>query len=269
MEKKLKKPIVSFIVLTNLIFWPLFLLVGLTAMLELPKIVFDLILGISAWSSTFAFMILFRRIYPEQNFIAYVKSRFKERLQFSKVAVIVSIQVCIAVVVIIIMFMKNDALSPSITISSLGMLVYYFIKTLVSGPFGEELGWRGFALNELQKRYSALRSAVIIGFWWGMWHAPIWFTTGFTGAHLLQYIVFFMIAIIATTIIMTTFYNLNKNLWVPIIVHFLFNFSIGIRNGDILEFIMYYACLYSIVAIILILINPKKVLYGREQHKKQ
>ena len=32
-----------------------------------------------------------------------------------------------------------------------GVLIYYVVKTIVSGPLGEELGWRGFALMELQK----------------------------------------------------------------------------------------------------------------------
>ena len=32
-----------------------------------------------------------------------------------------------------------------------GVLLYYVVKTIVSGPLGEELGWRGFALMELQK----------------------------------------------------------------------------------------------------------------------
>ncbi len=48
-----------------------------------------------------------------------------------------------------------------------GVLLYYVVKTIVSGPLGEELGWRGFALMELQKKYSPLKSSIIIGFWWG------------------------------------------------------------------------------------------------------
>lgn len=45
-----------------------------------------------------------------------------------------------------------------------GVLLYYVVKTIVSGPLGEELGWRGFALMELQKKYSPLKSSIIIGF---------------------------------------------------------------------------------------------------------
>lgn len=75
-ERTLKKPIVSFIILTNIIFLPLFLLAVATRMLKLPTLVCDITLCVASWSSTFAFMILFKRIYHDKSFIVYVKYRF-------------------------------------------------------------------------------------------------------------------------------------------------------------------------------------------------
>lgn len=69
-----------------------------------------------------------------------------------------------------------------------------------------------------------------------------------------------MIAIISVSIIITVFYNLNKNLLIPIIIHQLFNFLIGIISWKLIELIKYYAILYLFVAIILVIINPRKVL---------
>ncbi|TQW71347.1 CPBP family intramembrane metalloprotease, partial [Clostridioides difficile] len=66
---------------------------------------------------------------------------------------------------------------------------------------------------------------------------------------------------ISISIIMTTFYNLNKTLIIPIAIHQLFNFLIGIINEDLIELINYYAMLYLIFAIALIVINPGNVLY--------
>ncbi len=37
---------------------------------------------------------------------------------------------------------------------------------------GEELGWRGFALDRLLKTRGPLFSSVIVGFFWGIWHFP-------------------------------------------------------------------------------------------------
>ena len=262
-EKKQKNPVTSFILLTNIIFLPLFILVGVTRMLEFPAWVFDVMLCISAWSSTFAFGVLFKRIYPGQSFIQFAKDRFKNKLKFSVILTVSMIQAFIFLVILFIV--SNNSEADSIfTKTSWGMLVYFFFKNLLSGPLGEEIGWRGFAQIELQKKDSPLKASIILGFWWGIWHLPIWFTTGYVGIDLIKYMLFFMISIQSTTIIMTVFYNLNQNLIVPITIHQFFNFFIGIINGNLIDLIMYNALFYLVVAVLIIVINPKKVLYGKK-----
>ncbi len=49
---------------------------------------------------------------------------------------------------------------------------------LPTGPCLEELGWRGYALPQLQQRYSALSSALIVGVVWCLWHFPLFFVPG-------------------------------------------------------------------------------------------
>lgn len=262
-EKKLKKPVASFIVLTNIIFLPLFLLVGATSMLGFPIWIFDVMFCISSWSSTFAFVMLFKKIYPGQSVIQFVKDKFRAKL---KLSVILTASMIQAFIFLLILFLisKNSEVESIFTVSSWGILIYFFVKNFLAGPLGEELGWRGFAQIELQKKYSPLKASIIIGFWWGMWHLPIWFTTGFVGMDLIKYILFFMISIISIKIVMTAFYNLNQNLIIPIIIHQFFNFFIGIINGNLINLIMYNAIFYLVVAVVMIVINPKRVLYGAE-----
>ncbi|AUD21431.1 TPA: type II CAAX endopeptidase family protein [Bacillus cereus] len=262
-EKKLKKPVASFIVLTNIIFLPLFLLVGATSMLGFPVWIFDVMFCISSWSSTFAFVMLFKKIYPGQSVIQFVKDKFRAKL---KLSVILTASMIQAFIFLLILFLisKNSEVDSIFTVSSWGILIYFFVKNFLAGPLGEELGWRGFAQIELQKKYSPLKASIIIGFWWGMWHLPIWFTTGFVGMDLIKYILFFMISIISIKIVMTAFYNLNQNLIIPIIIHQFFNFFIGIINGNLINLIMYNAIFYLVVAVVMIVINPKRVLYGAE-----
>lgn len=262
-EKELKKPVASFIVLTNIIFLPLFLLVGAISMLGFPAWVFDVMFCISSWSSTFAFAVLFKKIYPGQSFIQFVKDKFKNKLKVSVILIVSMIQTFIFLMILFVVS-KNSEVDSSFTVTSWGMLIYFFAKNFLAGPLGEELGWRGFAQIELQKRHSPLKASLIIGFWWGMWHLPIWFTTGFVGMDLIKYILFFMISIISIKIVMTAFYNLNQNLIIPIIIHQFFNFFIGIINGNLIDLIMYNAMFYFVVAVVMIVINPKRVLYGAE-----
>ena len=45
-------------------------------------------------------------------------------------------------------------------------------------PFGEEIGWRGFAQPRLVARHGPLRASVILGFSWGGWHLPMFVAVG-------------------------------------------------------------------------------------------
>lgn len=49
-----------------------------------------------------------------------------------------------------------------------------------SGPLGEEIGWRGFALPKLLETYSALAASLILGSVWAVWHLPLILVGDFT-----------------------------------------------------------------------------------------
>ena len=59
------------------------------------------------------------------------------------------------------------------------LLLITFAQVLIAGPtvnagaaFGEELGWRGFLVRELEP-LGFWRSSFVIGFVWGLWHLPV------------------------------------------------------------------------------------------------
>jgi membrane protease YdiL (CAAX protease family) len=64
-------------------------------------------------------------------------------------------------------------------ITKIGMMLVTTVLIILS-PFlnfvpalGEEWGWRGYLLPKVAQRMSFLPAAVLTGFIWGIWHAPI------------------------------------------------------------------------------------------------
>ena len=53
-----------------------------------------------------------------------------------------------------------------------------------SGPLGEELGWRGYALPRLLARTSPLKAGVVLGLVWTLWHAPAFLFSGIVNSSL-------------------------------------------------------------------------------------
>lgn len=56
---------------------------------------------------------------------------------------------------------------------SIALATSFCLNTILGGSVGEELGWRGFALPLLLKRYSPLRASLGLGLIWALWHLPI------------------------------------------------------------------------------------------------
>jgi uncharacterized protein len=71
----------------------------------------------------------------------------------------------------------------------------------------EEIGWRGFALPHLQKRYNALFSTLIVGTLWGLWHLPLVFLVGNSMS---EFPLLWFISIVADAFIYTWIYNSTK-----------------------------------------------------------
>lgn len=106
------------------------------------------------------------------------------------------------------------------------------IAGIYAGPLGEELGWRGFLLPELQKKFSPLKSSLIIGIIWFFWHLPLfWAPVGtlVSGNFSITSIITYFVIINCLSIIITWLYNQSSNnLWVAIFFHLSINAGIAL-----------------------------------------
>ncbi len=53
-----------------------------------------------------------------------------------------------------------------------------FVVQLVTGAVGEELGWRGFLLPRLGKRFGEMTAAWMMAILWSLWHVAAYFVPG-------------------------------------------------------------------------------------------
>jgi membrane protease YdiL (CAAX protease family) len=47
------------------------------------------------------------------------------------------------------------------------------VAVLLVNGFGEETGWRGYAVPVLQRRYSPLTATLVVALMWAVWHVPM------------------------------------------------------------------------------------------------
>ncbi len=66
--------------------------------------------------------------------------------------------------------LETMPLPPVLLILLQGLLAGITINAIAG--FGEELGWRGFLVHQF-KNLNFWKAALVIGFIWGVWHAPI------------------------------------------------------------------------------------------------
>jgi len=103
-----------------------------------------------------------------------------------------------------------------------GILFY----SLLRGGLGEEIGLRAYVLPLIASKQSLLRTALIIGIVWALWHYPVWINNGIVS------LVAGTLATIAWSLIFTLVFVKTKSLWIVILLH-----ATGNAADDIFEFI--------------------------------
>jgi len=121
-------------------------------------------------------------------------------------------------------------------ISSIGafMPLIFIAQSLIAGitinavaAFGEEYLWRGFLLKEL-KKFGWLKASLIIGFIWGVWHAPLIIQGHNYPAHPLLGVLMMTIWCILLTPVLIYFTVRTKSVFTAAVMHGTLNASAAI-----------------------------------------
>lgn len=104
-----------------------------------------------------------------------------------------------------------------------GFALRSLLFTALVVGIGEETGWRGWMLPELQKRFSPLSSSILLGLVWGFWHLPLFLIRLYPGGaeSIVEYL--FIGPLIA--ILFTWLFNRTGSLLLAIALHTAINNS--------------------------------------------
>jgi membrane protease YdiL (CAAX protease family) len=100
----------------------------------------------------------------------------------------------------------------------------FFIYNLFSGPASEEMGWRGFALPRMMKKFNAITATLLQGAIWVVWHIPLVLvpnssqTTAF-------WPVYITLILVVNIILSWLWVNTKGSLFITTLAHFCFNFG--------------------------------------------
>ena len=131
--------------------------------------------------------------------------------------------------------------------------------------WGEETGWRGYALPRLQKGRGALSATVILSVFWALWHLPLfWFQMEMDiGGAIGWYF-----SILTGSILLTWLYNSTRgSILIVALFHGALDIVINTPSPGDLAFVM--GALITVWGILVLLVAGPTNLSRSEKHTVQ
>lgn len=132
--------------------------------------------------------------------------------------------------------------------------IQFFLYNLLFFGFGEEAGWRGFALPRLQSKFNALTASLILTVLWALWHWPLFlYRPGFMDMGIGGTFGWFF-SLLTGSILLTWLYNSSK---ASILVCAIFHSTVDIAfladfaNKNIINYMGVLITIWGIATIIL------------------
>lgn len=257
-----------YVFFTYITFWIMVLGIGgvVTVLTGGNALIMQLVVILCSWAPTFVLLAMSKKILNGRTIKEFYKDAFRDKISFADFCYsTLTVLGLFFVGIILLGLIKDGRFSVlenlslvAYTNNSITSVLCMMFFNVMQGASGEESGWRGYMLPEVNKQYGFIKGNIILGLVWAFWHLPLWFiSTGFTGIKLVQYIVSFIIFAVSFTIVTGWMQKRCRNLFLAFWMHFLVNFSIGFGGQNQLLLITIIAVLYLVTAMI-IAVREKK-----------
>lgn len=261
----------KYVIFTYLLFWVMVLgICGTASMVfHASNLTMRWLANLCAWSPTFALLVMLKNLKPGITVKEFYSQAFSGKIKID----LLLISGCsviggtlISILILSIIEQKSFTSFFSIGIYSLPLTM---LLSILSGPTGEESGWRGYLRLELEERFGFFKGSFILGAIWAFWHAVLWFVDcDFSGVSLIIYIISNVIVMTSLVIIMNVILKKSNNLFYAIWIHFCFNFLYNFINADIWFYVI-MTIVYAVIAAFYLIgyLNNEKLkgnILGRE-----
>jgi uncharacterized protein len=153
-----------------------------------------------------------------------------------------------------------------------------FVLTVGLIPaLGEEIGWRGYALPQLQKHFGPVRGTLLLGFLHSLWHLPAFFTPVLGPFMPLGFLAFIITGTAGTFVYTWIFNNARQSILIAVLTHAAANGAsalLGVLAANQMpsnEFWLnvltggwFNAILFTAVAIVLVIATRGRLSYSSE-----
>jgi uncharacterized protein len=152
----------------------------------------------------------------------------------------------------------NSLLGHAFNLSLFVVQVPTLLPLLVLGPLSEELGWRGYAQDRLQARFSPQVTAVIVGTVWAFWHLPLFLMPGTSQHELGMHFTGFLVGTISVSLMFAWLHNhTGGSVWAAIFFHWIYTYAAqvvatGITRSPLYNWLEYapYVLAAALVALV-------------------
>ncbi len=154
---------------------------------------------------------------------------------------------------------------------------------MITSGFGEEIGWRGYALPRLQQRYSALTATLLLSILWGLWHLPLFFymdqpsiDTPLADLPQFSYLyqplmnAFWFLGLMAGAVVFTWLFNRSQgSILMVILFHGSYNFVTASRigNGVVAAIVSTLVMIWAVIVILVF--KPATLARAQERQSTQ
>lgn len=205
--------------------------------------------NVCAWSPTIVLFVWFQKWQPEGTIKAFFKRAFSKKLKLQWIIIsMLSTGLTFLITAKIYAGIKGVSFTTIFELGgySIGASIVF---SLLSGPTGEECGWRGYLRHEFASKYGFIKGNFLVGLVWTFWHGVLWMVDSdyTSGMEMLIYILSNIVVITAIHLIMAVILEAEDNLIYAVLIHLFFNLPYCFLNADI-RFYVIMMVIYSIEA---------------------